>query len=317
MEPAMAFSLTTIRLFRFNPAAVSVLDDDLLEPVLIPRDIGGIARLDGFTSWSENIGATVLRTNGVILLRHGMATKTLPKGALKEAVRERVEDGEVPSSRLTKDVQEDLLRGVMQSVSTCPILLDPTSGIAMVGCSSDSQAQNAVLQLNAITTDLRLKPVLAGGVAKRLCEWMDSTLPLPACMAFGRKTVLMNPEDKSETVYRNQALPSEPVLDQMTKYGRIVSKLGMEFDHAMQLTIEDPWVLSWISPIGTLKQALIDAAVHPTERAQLDMEVKLWLGVLRPVATCMVSEFETLPYVAPAPADGIVKLPWVFEGIAA
>lgn len=313
----MAFSFTTMRLFRFNPGAASVLDDDLLEPVLIPHDIGGIGRLDGFTSWSENIGATVLRTNGIVLLRHGVATKTLPKGALKDAVRERVEDGAVPSSRLTKDVQEELLSGVMQSVSTCPILLDPTSGVAMLGCSSESQAQNAALQLNAVAADLHLKPVLAGGVAKRLCEWMDSTLPLPARMAFGRKTVLMNPEDKSETVYRNQSLPSDPVLDQMSKYGRIVSKLGMEFDHAMQLTIEDPWVLSWISPMDTLKQSLMDAALQPTERAQLDVEMKLWLGLLRPLIACMLSEFETLPYVAPAPADGTVKLPWVFEGIAA
>jgi len=313
----MAFSLSAMRLCRFNAASLSILDDELLEPIQIPDNIGGMARLDGFTNWSDAIGATVVRTNEIVLLRHGVATKSLPKGALKAAVRAKIDSGMAPSPTLNKIVQEDLLCGVLQSVSSCPVLLDPSTGLAILGCSSESQAQNIVLQLNAVAPDLDLKPIVAARVSQKLCEWMESSLPLPKLMAFGRKTVLLNPDDKSETVYRNQELPSDPVLDQMTKYGRIVCKLAMVFNQALQLTVEDPLVLSWVSPIDALKQALIDSSIHPTERAQLDEEVKLWLGVLRPLTECLVREFETLPYVAPTPEDGTAKLPWIFEGLAA
>jgi len=309
----MPFSLSTIRIFKIQ-GSVSSVDEDSLQAALIPADIGGVARLDGFTSWSDNIDTSVVSSNGVILLRHGRATKTLAKGELKSAVDERVANGAVPSTRLNSDTQERLLRDLKQSVTSYPILIDPVSGLALFGSASEAQVNAARMQLHAVAPDLKLTALSANNVSNLLCCWMEGSLPLPAGIAFGRNAVLTNPVNQSATLFRDQELPNDVVLEQIARHGRIVTKLSLEWAGAMAFTVEDPMTLSGVGPSPALKRKL-NSVKEPTERATLEKELAIWLEHLRPLLTCVTAEFESKPYVAPAATEA--TLPWIFNGRAA
>ncbi len=312
----MSISFHSLRAFKMDSSALEDVTEAALAPATIPDDIGVATKVSGFTTWSDMLPHTVLRVSDVIVLRHGTATKAITKRQISRAVQQRIADGAPDSQALKKEVKNELLSRMPQALTSYPIILDPASSLAVVAGATDRQIENARAELLGRIPDLGLLETTWNGWAShRLCSWIQSELPLPAHIQFGRHVRLVDCMRESVSIMSKVAIPNDEILRQLENQDMAVSELGLVWSNELNFVIRDPLTLRAIAPIGAFRAQLAALKELESDLIRLEQQVHRWLGALRPLLACLLSEFTRPPMTASEnpPTDSSTRTPFIFD----
>lgn len=312
----MSISFHNFRPFALESSALDDVNEAALAPATIPDDIGVATKVSGFTTWSDMLPHTVLRVSDVIVLRHGTATKTVTQRQISRAVQQRIADGAQDSAALKKEVKNELLSRMPQALASYPIILDPVSQLALVAGATDRQIENTRSELLRRIPSLGLSATAWNGWAShRLCSWIENQSSLPAHLQFGRHVRLIDTMRESVSIMSKVAIPNDEILRQLQNQDMVVSELGLVWSSELNFVIRDPLTLRAIAPIGGFRAQLSALKDVESDLIRLEQEVHRWLGSLRPLLACLLSEF-TCPPMTPSddhPTDSYTRRPFIFD----
>lgn len=312
----MTFSFRNLQSFKIDISGISDVTEAALAPSVIPYDIGVLTKCSGFTTLSETIWSTVIHVNEVVLLSYGTAKKVVTKRQEAKLLQPLLAAGAANSAALRREVREEILRRMPQSLTWYPILLDPTSGLAFIAGGSPDQVLEARRELLKCTPSLRLE--FHGGSrwsAYHLSSWLKSESPLPEHVEFGRLVRLMQGENRSICMMSEVTLPNDEVLRQLDTPDSFVAELGLIWADKLRFLVKGSLTIGGLTAINDFRKHLNALKEIDDEIMRIEQEVHAWINVLRPLVACLLDELTRVPtyIIQDELRSPIPTLPFIFD----
>jgi len=316
----MTFYFPNLQSFKIDTSGISDVTRAALAPSVIPDDIGVLTKYSGFTTLSETVGSTVIHVNEVVLLAYGTAKKVVTRRQEAKLLQPLLAAGAENSAALRRQIREEILRRMPQSLIWYPILLDPTSGLAFIAGGSPDQILEARRELLKCIPSLRLE--FHGGSrwpAYHLSSWLKSESPLPEHVQFGRLVRLMQEENKSIYMMSEVTLPNEDVLRQLDGENSFVAELGLIWADKLRFIVKGSLTMGGLTAINDFRKHLNALKEIDVEILRIEQEVHAWLDLLRPLMTCLTDELTRAPadIVQDEPPPYNRNIPFIFDRVVA
>jgi DNA recombination-dependent growth factor C len=312
----MTLSFPHLQSFKVDKSGISDVITAALASSVIPDDIGVMTKYSGFTTLSETIGSTVIHVDEVILLAYGSAKKVVTRRQEAKLLQPLLAAGAENTAGIRRQVREELLSRMPQSLTWYPILIDPISNMAFISGGSSDQILEARRALLKCVPSLKLE--FYSGVrwpTYHLSSWLKSESKLPEHVEFGRLVRLMKEENTSICMMSEVTLPNDEILRQLDSPNSFVAELGLIWDENLRFIVKGSLTIGGLTAINDFRKHLNALKEIDVEIIRIEQEVHAWLDLLRPLMTCLMDELTRPPadIVEDEPRPHNHNLPFIFD----
>lgn len=258
----------------------------------------------GFTQCIGTLFAHVAQ--GMFTIRIQKEEKLLPSSVinaeLEEAVeRIEMETGAPVGKKAKADLKQEIITKLLPQAftdrkSTYGTIL-PSENLVIIHAGSDSQAEIWLAMVRKALGSLPVVPLARHSLQSQLTHWLTDTTP--DTISLLEEAELKATDDTGGLVrVKNQPLDSDEVKGHLDA-GKLVQKVGFEYDEAFTAVIEEDGSLKRIKLADRILEESDDIPKDQVE-ARFDVEVYLYISTLTKFIQIIDAEFNLIEPVAAA-----------------